>query len=123
MPDKCQTRDGHPRTYSDSESETYSEAEPPRTRTGLPSSLNTPVFRERWLRWQTHWSDTFNHGKPMPEQTAYQQLEDLAKIGEERAIGAINNSISKGTLRKPAEPFATMTNGTANVRESKVERI
>lgn len=73
-------------------------------RGGLPDSLNTPQFRERWLRWQTHWS-SINHGKDMPEMTAYQQLEDLVKLGEDRAIAAINNSMAKGNHNRPLEPF------------------
>lgn len=81
------------------------EEEAVRARGALPDSLNTPQFRERWIRWQSHWSSTFHHGNPMPEQTAFQQLRDLVSMGEERAILAINNSLAKGNLRVPAEPY------------------
>lgn len=80
------------------------EGEAAHARGGLPDSLNTPRFSERWLRWKAYWDSEFNHGREMPEMTAYQQLEDLVKIGEDRAIVAINNAMSK-RLRSPAEPF------------------
>jgi hypothetical protein len=73
-------------------------------RWSLPDSLNTSAFRERWICWRTHWADTFNHGNEMPEMTAYQQLQDLVKMGEQRAIAAINNSLSRGNFRSPEEP-------------------
>jgi len=110
-------------TVTDNKSETRNqkpEASSARARHRLPDSLNTAQFRERWLRWQTHWSEQFNHGNPMPEMTAYQHLEDLVKIGEERAINAINNAISMGKLRKPAEPFS---NGEKPRSEPAVTRI
>lgn len=100
-PDPCQTDGGHMRTYADSDSESLSESERAR---GLPDSLNTPKFSERWLRWQAHWSATFNFGNPMPEMTAHQHLRFFVEIGEDRAIVAINHSISMGNWRAPAEP-------------------
>jgi hypothetical protein len=84
------------------------EEEAARARGGLPDSLNTPQFSERWTYWKSYWAKMFNHGNDMDEMIAHQQLRDLAAMGEQRAIAAINNSIAKGNLRRPAEPF---TNG------------
>lgn len=111
---KCQTGDGHPRTYSYSYSE--ASAEPGGTRAQkmtLPPSLDTQEFRDAWDRWLIHWGQAFGRGKPMPMQTEDVQLREIEPLGSARAIAAINNAIAKGDLRKPAEPFAgkPKTNG------------
>jgi hypothetical protein len=72
----------------------------------LPETLNTPAFREAWERWLIHWAQAFHRERPMPDGTAIAQLRELSAMGSERAIAAINNSIAKGTLSKPAEPFS-----------------
>jgi hypothetical protein len=91
--------------YGSTEGKGIGREEEWRARGGLPNSLNTPTFAERWESWQRHWSQTFNYGNPMPEMTAHQQLTDLATMGETRAISAINNSLAKGTLKRPLEPY------------------
>lgn len=95
---------------SDSDTDAASDSGTAGARFGLPDSLNTAAFRERWVRWQTYWADNFNHFKPMPEPTAHQQLRELSQLGNiDAAIEAINNAIAKG-FRKPAPAF---TNGNA----------
>jgi hypothetical protein len=98
--DICLTDDGGPPPESESESETESLSES-RGRSGVPASLNTTAFHERWERWKKHWSDTFNYGRGMPIETSEQHLRDLAAMGPARAIEAMNNAIAKGNWRRP----------------------
>lgn len=72
----------------------------------LPPSLDTKEFRAAWDRWLIHWSQVFGRQKPMPMQTEDAQLRELEPLGSARAVAAINNSITKGNLSKPFEPFA-----------------
>lgn len=85
-------------------------------RWGLPDSLNTEPMRKTWEKWLVHWSESFGHNRPMPEQTAHAQLLKLSAIGETRAIAAIENAITRGGLREPAEPFPTEGKPNANHR-------
>ncbi len=113
---QCSSTDGSPNssairsadTEGEREGEVEREGELSTARGGLPDSLNTPQFREHWLRWQTYWSEQFNYGKPMPEMTAHQQLRDCSEMGGIPAIQAINNAIAKGNLRRPALPFSAI---------------
>lgn len=83
----------------------------------LPESIATPDFRTAWERWLIHWAQAFNHGKAMPEMTELAQLRELSALGAARAIAAIENSITKGSLKKPMEPFTPgQNNSYANNR-------
>jgi len=86
------------------------------TRASLPESLDTPAMRTAWDNWLVHWSTSFASGRPMPEQTAHAQLRELVLLGPERAIAAITNSITKGGLRKPLEPYQQQKGNHANNR-------
>jgi hypothetical protein len=72
----------------------------------LPESLDKPEFRYAWRDWLVHWSKTFGRSRPMPDATSIEQLRGLAAIGSERAMAAIKNSIARGNLSVPAEPYS-----------------
>lgn len=56
----------------------------------IPAVLNTPAFLETWGRWHDHLKQK---RKPATILARDLQLGTMAKLGEVRAIAAINNSI------------------------------
>lgn len=59
----------------------------------FPDNLNTPEFKQAWMKWQQFRNETRN--KLTPTTIEY-QLNELSKIGPTRAIAAINHTIFKG---------------------------
>lgn len=59
----------------------------------LPESLNTVGFIAAWEAWQRH---RRQKKKPLTDEQAAQQLENLAPLGAERSIAAIKHSIASG---------------------------
>ena len=80
-------------------------AKPPKAKfepekAGLPSYLDTPVFRAAWSRWCAHRREK---GAALKLTTVAAQLTKMAEWGEARAVAAIDHTIFKGWtgLREP----------------------
>lgn len=59
----------------------------------LPHQLDDPEFREAWQRWHDHRAE-IRH--PLTPTTERLQLKKLAAWGSERAVAALEHSISNG---------------------------
>ena len=59
----------------------------------MPASLDTAEFEDAWILWYRHRADK---GAPLTQTSGEVQLEQLAELGEERAIAAIKHSVGKG---------------------------
>ena len=59
----------------------------------LPANLDTPEFRTIWSEWQMHRKEKKHK---LTESTRKRQLAMLSEWGVERAIAAINRSITQG---------------------------
>lgn len=59
----------------------------------IPESLDSPEFREAWMRWETHRQEI---RKKLTPTSVKQQMEKLKGFGCDRAIAALNNSIANG---------------------------
>lgn len=118
----CQTDDGPPRTYSESESyaksKSKSEAVAPAAQGGqatvLPPILCTDDFAAAWNDWLQHRREKKEPVKP-GSQTERQQLRVLSEWGAQRAIIAIRFTIFKGWtgLREPDPRDVAKQNGGA----------
>lgn len=75
--------------------------------TPMPECLQTDAFQEAWSDWQRHRSEI---KKPLKPTMIVQQLKWLAKLGHDKAIATIENTITKGWvgLKEPEG-----VNGTA----------
>ena len=68
-------------------------ARKPKPETAIPKELDTAKFREAWSDWQRYRAES---RKKLTPSTIEKQLASLSKMGEPRAIAAINNSIQQG---------------------------
>ncbi len=77
---------------------------PPKTfdplRAAIPTALDSPRFREAWFLWVKHRRE-IKH--PLRETMSAKQLDEMATMGVDRAVAAINFTIAKGWqgLREP----------------------
>lgn len=105
MTGTCQTDDGHvpdscgqmlPESETESESEAKSDAEAEKEARPF-SSL---AFEKAWAEFKTHRKQI---RKPITPLAAEKQLKQLAAMGEQRAIEAIEHTIAKGWqgIREP----------------------
>jgi hypothetical protein len=74
------------------------EQEPPKSPKGdsaacLPEVLQTKEFQVAWDEWKAHRKEK---KKPLTPTSTKKQLAELAEMGVDRAIAAINHSIKKG---------------------------
>ena len=75
----------------------------------IPDSLNTPRFLDLWERWKKHRSEKKVRLTPT---AAAQQLKKLSAMGLERAIAAVEHSLSQG-YTGVFEPGGTGSGGAA----------
>lgn len=77
------------------------EAEPP-----APLPFDSPEFLEVWTKWKKHRSEI---RKPLKPTMMAESLEELAKMGESRAITALKHTIAKGWqgIREPDRQTTT----------------
>lgn len=59
---------------------------------GFPPALDTKEFRAAWAEWLAFRREAKH--KPVSEKAAAKKLDELAAIGSQRAVAAINNSIA-----------------------------
>ncbi len=115
----CQTDDRPPRTEAYSETETKAERAAPAV-TLFPLLLNTPEFQAAWTDWLQHRKEIKEPLKPTSEK---QQLQNLERIGVDRAIAMIRHTIFKGWrgLREPDEfGHGQTTTPTSKIRVNAV---
>lgn len=61
----------------------------------IPSELDTPLFKAAWADWNQHRKEK---GKKLTPLSVKKQMNQMVKWGVDRAILAINHSITKGWL-------------------------
>lgn len=88
--------------------QTGTEAKKPKESVVIPENLNTPQFLKEWETWKLFRKSESK--KPLGPIGERQQLSDLSKIGQVRAIAAIHHSISNN-WQKPYEPSTNKSNG------------
>jgi 3-oxoacyl-(acyl-carrier-protein) synthase len=59
----------------------------------IPEVLNTPKFLQAWESWQAHRKEI---RKPLTKQSVKMQMKTFAEWGVDRAVAAIEHTISKG---------------------------
>lgn len=59
----------------------------------IPDSLNVPAFLEAWSLWQEHLREKRKKPTPLSTRMLFRELADM---GPDRAVAAINRSITKG---------------------------
>lgn len=69
----------------------------------MPEPLNSGEFENTWIAWYKHLLEL---GKPLTQTTGDMQLKQLAEWGQQRAIAAIEHSITRG-WRSIHEPQST----------------
>ncbi len=79
---------------SKSKSDSESKSKPPaRAAPEIPESLDSQEFRDAWAEWCQHRREK---RKPITPTQQSRALKELSKLGRDRAIAAIEYSISKG---------------------------
>jgi hypothetical protein len=115
MPDKCPSSVWPPRSEAETESEAESESkaesktETDSAKLSLP--FESPTFAESWANFRTHRKQI---RKPLTPMAETMQLKQLAEIGEQRAIRAIEHTIAKG-WQGIREPDGKSPNGTPQI--------
>jgi predicted transcriptional regulator len=71
----------------------------------IPEALNTPKFIQAWGSWQAHRKEIH---KPLTRQSVKMQMKTFADWGVDRAVAAIEHTISKGWqgIREEVKPVA-----------------
>ena len=87
----------------------------------IPSTLDTPEFREAWATWI---QDRYDRRKAMTATAEKAQLDRLAKVGVAKAIDTISNSIANGWAGLFPEPDKpTLRPKTPETLEEKMKRM
>lgn len=81
--------DKKPTSAHKAKAKAKSNKEPP----NIPPELDHPQFREAWEKWKQHRAEK---RKPLTPTSTAQQFAELAKLGLERAVAAIEHSIAQG---------------------------
>ena len=69
----------------------------------IPTALDTPAFRAAWAEWEAHRREI---RKKLTPTTVAKQFQQLAAMGEARALACLEHTIAKGWtgLREPDGP-------------------
>lgn len=123
MPDTWPANDGLPlpeaeaeaeaETESKSDAESKSETETETDSAGPSLPFESPAFAEAWANFRTHRKQI---KKPLTPLAETMQLKQLAEIGEQRAIRAIEHTIAKG-WQGIREPDARSSGGTTQINQ------